>query len=591
MIIRKLKLFLLALTIFFIVVGCHFLNISPVKQQLAAISPLPPPSLPDWIEQISPVGDGKPLNQIRIRFKEALIPVESLENPQQQNLLQKFQLQPPLPGEFRFLTPRMVGFQAEKALPLATRFQVTLKAGLADLKNHRLNQDLAWTFNTESIKLTNLPGVNPMEKAESQPIDLQEKLEFTSNVELDLASVREHLQLLREGKQQGIGFNVELKQSEKPEENADPLEKFDASARNWVYHLTPKQNLEKASRYRLVFSPGIRSSNGNLPTDQEFVSKLATYSPLAFHKINFYGQPDGNGAYGRFVQGGPQLEFNNVLVADSVKDNIKITPAPKAKGGVFQVNDGDSIVTINPYALAPATTYIITMGENLKDKFGQTLGKPVTVNYETGDLAGDIWVPANLNIFPAVKDLQLNINTLNLPETKYKAAYRVVQPTDLVYFNDSSNLLPKPADWQSFQVETKKNQPVDITVAVKEKLSASTGMLAYGVQARTNKYQENGKELWREPITYGLVELTNLGVFSQWFSDAGLIRVHHLSDGTPVKAATVEIYESKLEAKSRPQPLPCASGKTDENGNLSLKAENLKQCFSGKQRFVSHHNY
>ncbi len=186
MIIRKLKLFLLALTIFFIVVGCHFLNISPVKQQLAAISPLPPPSLPDWIEQISPVGDGKPLNQIRIRFKEALIPVESLENPQQQNLLQKFQLQPPLPGEFRFLTPRMVGFQAEKALPLATRFQVTLKAGLADLKNHRLNQDLAWTFNTESIKLTNLPGVNPMEKAESQPIDLQKKCQIAM---CDLRSV------------------------------------------------------------------------------------------------------------------------------------------------------------------------------------------------------------------------------------------------------------------------------------------------------------------------------------------------------------------------------------------------------------------
>ena len=54
-------------------------------------------------------------------------------------------------------------------------------------------------------------------------------------------------------------------------------------------------------------------------------------------------------------------------------------------------------------------------------------------------------------------------------------------------------------------------------------------MLAYGVQARTNKYQENGKELWREPTTYGLVELTNLGVFTQWFPESGLIRVNHLS--------------------------------------------------------------
>ncbi|WYM02745.1 MAG: alpha-2-macroglobulin [Gloeotrichia echinulata CP02] len=586
MIIRKLRWFLLAITIFFIVVGCHFFNISSTKQQLAAISPLAPPSLPDWIEQVSPIGDAKSQNQIRVRFKEALIPVESLDNLQQQQLLQKFQLEPSLPGEFRFLTPRMVGFQAEKALPQATRFRVTLKSGLADLQNHRLAQDLAWTFNTESIKLTNLPGVNPMEKAQSQPIDLQQRLEFTSNVELDLASVREHVLLLPEGKQEGVRFNVELKQQEKPAENTDPLEKFDVSARDWIYHLTPQRNLEKARRYRLVFSPGIVPALGNLSTDQEFVSKLATYSPLAFQKINFYGQPDANGTYGRFLDGAPQLEFNNVLVADSVKDNIKITPAPKVKVGVVQVNDGDSVVTINPYALAPATTYTITMGENLKDKFGQVLGRSVSVNYETGDLAGDIWVPANLNIFPTLKDLQLNINTLNLPEGSYKAAYRVVQPTDLVYFNNSNDLLPQPADWQSFQVTGSKNQPVDITVPVKEKLSASTGMLAYGVQARTNKYRENGQELWREPLTYGLVELTNLGVFSQWFPDSGLIRVHHLSDGTPVKAATVEIYKSKLAAKSRPQPLPCASLKTDEKGNLSLKRENLTQCFSGTQRFV-----
>jgi uncharacterized protein YfaS (alpha-2-macroglobulin family) len=57
----------------------------------------------------------------------------------------------------------------------------------------------------------------------------------------------------------------------------------------------------------------------------------------------------------------------------------------------------------------------------------------VTVKYETGDLIGDIWAPSNLNIFPSGKNLQLNISTVNLPESQYKAAYRVVTPIDLVY--------------------------------------------------------------------------------------------------------------------------------------------------------------
>ncbi len=220
--------------------GCNFFGINSSKEQLPAVSPLTPPKLPDWIEQISPIGDAKPLNQIRIRFKEALIPVESLDSPEQQKLLQKFALWPPLPGQFRFLTPRMVGFQPDKALPIATRFQVTLKTGLADLKNHRLDKDLSWTFNTQSINLTNLPGVNPIEKAEIEPIDLQQKLQFTSNVELNLGSVQEHLQLIPEGKSKGTGFKVELNKEEKPLENEEPLEKFDPSARNWIYNLIPQ---------------------------------------------------------------------------------------------------------------------------------------------------------------------------------------------------------------------------------------------------------------------------------------------------------------------------------------------------------------
>ncbi|MEH2277103.1 MAG: alpha-2-macroglobulin [Nostoc sp.] len=565
--------------------GCNFFGINSSKEQLPTVSPLTPPKLPDWIEQISPIGDAKSLNQIRIRFKEALIPVESLDSPEQQRLLQKFALSPPLPGQFRFLTPRMVSFQADKALPIATRFQVTLKAGLADLKNHRLDKDLPWTFNTESINLSNLPGVNPIEKADVEPIDLQQKLQFTSNVELDLASVQEHLQLIPEGKNKGTGFKVELNKEEKPlkEENEDPLEKFDPLARNWIYNLIPQQNLEKATRYRLVFAPGIRPAYGNLPTEKEFATKLATYSPLAFQKINFYGQPDAGGTFGRFLKGSPQLEFNNVLLADSAKENITINPAPKAISRILQVNDEDKIIGINPYALEPAKTYTITIGANLKDKFGQTLGKPVTLKYDTGDLAGDIWVASDLNIFPTGKDLQLNISTGNLPESKYQAAYRVVKPTDLVYFNNSNDLLPQPSNWQSFKVSGKKNQSVDIAVPLREKISATTGMLAYGVQARTNKYQENGKELWREPITYGLVELTNLGIFTQWFPESGLIRVNHLTDGSPVKNSAVEIYQSKLQAKSRPEPLPCATGKTDENGTFRIVREGLQQCYSGNE--------
>lgn len=589
-VVRMGTQFLLVLVLVLGMAGCSWLGISPGNQPLPTVAPLPPPQLPAWIEEVSPTGQAEPLAQIRIRFKEAVIPVESLDSSDQQEKLKKFEILPPLPGRFRFLTPRMVGFQADQALPKATRVRITLKSGLADLKNHRLDQDLAWTFNTEPLQLSNLPTMN-QENPESQAIDIKPTLKFTSNVELDVASIQEHLKLLPPGKDKGVRVKVDLEKQETKSEEQPPQEQFNPTTRNWNYTIVPQQTLEKATRYRLEFSPGVRPARGNLPSEMPIVSQVVTYSPLKFQKIEYYGKPDAGGTYGRFVKGSPQLIFNNGVVADSAVENITVSPAPKQGPKVVQADDGSNIISLNPWALDPATTYTITLGGKLKDQFGQTLDKPVTLKYETGDIAGDIWAPSNLNIFPAGQNLQLNITTVNLPDSQYKAAYRVLEPNDLIYTDsaypkgNSTDLLPNPNSWESFKVSGKKNQSLDVTVPLQERLGGATGMVAYGIQARTNRYPENGKQVWREPTYYGMVQLTNLGVFAQWFPDSGMIRVNHLSDGSAVADAAVEIYESKLAAKVQLQSAPCATGKTDQTGTWLLNRQDLQQCMKSKPRF------
>lgn len=584
-IIKTVKLLLIILLIIGIN-GCNSVNIKSGKEKLPIVASLTPPKLPNWIEQISPLGEANTLSQIRIIFKEPLIPIEKLDTPQQELLLNKFTIWPPLPGKFRFLTPRMVGFQADQAIPQATRIEVTLKAGLSDLKNNRLNQDIAWTFNTQPIKITNLPGVNPVEKSEMAPIELQPKLQFTANTELDIESVKKHLQLIADDQKQVVNFHVKLDKSEAVV-NEDPLQKFAPATKEWIYNITPQETLRKATNYRLTFSPGILPGHGNLASSQEFVSKLSTYAPLKFEGIKPYGEPDASGTYGRFVKGSPSLQFNNILVTDSIKDHIKISPQAKNidPENILQIYDQDRIVRINPYALEPNQNYQITIDSNIKDQFGQTLGRPITIQYHTSDIAGNIAVPADFNIFPSNQNLQLNIEAINLPESKYKAAYRIIKPSDLVYSNNADELLPKPEKWTSFSIKYQKNKPVNIAISLKEKLKNNQGMLAYGIQARTHKYLDDGKQIWHEPTTYGMVQLTNLGVFAQWFPKLGLIRVHHLSDGTAVKGANIAIYQSKLyqDQKSRSQPLPCATGKTNDQGILQIESNQLNQCYTKSQ--------
>jgi uncharacterized protein YfaS (alpha-2-macroglobulin family) len=575
--------FLLVIILAIAMTGCGVAKIQPGPEPLPFVASLPMPQLPDWIKQISPTGEAQTLAQIRIRFKEPLIPVERIDTPQQKSLLKKFEVLPPIPGEFRFLTPRMVGFQTDRALPKATRIRVTLKAGLADLNNHRLEEDLAWTFNTEPIKLTNLPRAD-------DPIDINPTLEFTSNVELDPASVKENLTLIPEGKEEGLPLQVALKPEEYSSDYQSPHEKFDPSSRNWTYTIKPRPTLSKATRYRLEFAAGLRPSRGNLASDKSFTSEVLTYAALTFERLEYYGQPDAWGAYGRFVQGSPELKFNNVLVADSAVENISLNPAPKKNVDLVRAYDYSNLVSLNPWALEPATTYTITIGADLKDQFGQTLDKPVTLTYETGDIAPDIWAPSDLNIFPAGKNLQLNISTVNLPESNYQAAYQVVQPTDLVYVDSAypretgTDLLPPPAQWSSFRDQGRKNQTHEHLVPLRKKLGGATGMLAYGVKAKTNRYQqEDGKSSWREPKFYGLVQLTNLGVFAQWFPDSGFVRVNHLSDGSAVENAAVEIYRSQLDAKSKSQPIPCATVQTDMAGMAMIEGTEWQKCLQNRE--------
>lgn len=563
----------------------------PPPEPLPAVAEVTDPELPAWIEQISPVGEAETLAQIRIRFTEPLVAVESLESPARKATLEKFEVFPPIPGEFRFLTPRMVGFQADRAIPKATRVRVTLKAGLNDLSGHQLDQDLAWTFTTEPIKITNLPGADGRRGSAEDPIALEPVLEFNTNVQLDLDSLKQHLQLSTEGQENSIP--VRVVEAEYKDEYLSAREKFDPSLRPWQYHITPNRPLQKATQYFLSISPGLQPAGGNLPTANSIDSLITTYSPLSFEQLEMIGAGQPGGAVGRFTNGLAQLKFNNGLIAKTAAEQITIDPPVKAGTRLVRAYDNDNFVGLNPWSLEPQTTYTITIGAELEDRFGQTLRKPVTVEYTPSDLTGDLWAPTGLNIFPANQDLQLNISAVNLPDTAYKAAYKVVQPTDLVKTDtayprgDNTSLLPDSSTWSSFSVAAEKNAFADIPVPLREQLGGNTGMLAYGVMARTSSYNSNGIQRWYEPSYYGLVQLTNLGVFAQIFPNSGQIRVHHLADGSVVQQAPISIYRSYIYTDNSPAgtPQPCATGNTDNTGTLKLNAQILKSCMNGTETF------
>jgi hypothetical protein len=551
---------------------------APPSAPLAAVSPLPLPALPAWIDAISPTGTAQPGSQIRIRFRHDLIALESLEAPDHQSLLSHFAIEPALGGHFVVLTPRMVEFEADAPLPPATRISVTLTNGLRDLQGETLATDLSWTFETPALNVwTNL---SDDDSQVTQEPTLAPQIVITSNTEIDLSSLEQRAQLT-----DGNNTKIALQRVAAPA--ASPTPPSEAPGEDLIptfsYTFAPAHALRKAANYTLTIKGGVLPLRGNLPSRARVLGYLHTYGPLTLDDVVPFGLPDADGADGRFAGGTPSLTFDNGLNAASAARSIVLEPSPAPNVTLVAIQDGDTSVVLNPDALRPNTHYAITVRPDLTDVFGQTLGTAQRRTFTTGPLAGDLWAPTGLNIFPASRDLALNVTATNLLDGAYRLGTHRLQPEELIFTDPGADqsttaLLGSADTWRPFPAP-RLNRSVTTQLALRELLGAPTGMLVYGVSAKTNHYVDgNGNPQVAQPTFMGAVQLTNIGVFAQWFPDSGIVRAHRLSDGTPIAGAQIAIYPSELDTGKQTYTPPCATGVTDASGTLALGAVAFAPC-------------
>lgn len=537
---------------------------SPSQGPPAAVSALPKPSLPPAITDYGPKDEVATLAQIRVTFKNPIIPIERLESSDERAKLASFHIAPALAGHFRFLTPKMVGFQADQALPKAIRVRVSVDGGLSDVNSHRLGNEFAWTFTSEPVRLTNLPEAQDDAGATAHPLGINPAFTISSNAELDPESLAKATAFVAEGDASRTAASAQLEKTATPGLSANAEQTFDPSLQRYTYTIKPSSQLKKATLYSLLIAPGITPLHGNLPSDQTFKGRFATYGALKFVGIEHASERNG-----RFSTGDPILKFSNGLEGASTKGAVKLNPGPKAGLKLVSVDNGDTSVAINPYALAPNTDYTVTIAPEIKDEFGQSLGKPQTAKFRTSDLAADFWSPTGLATFARTTNLRLNFSAVNLPGNHYRAAYKPLSPADIARLEydaiDKTNApLPASAAWARFAVPGVKNRISTIAVPVSQKLGATTGLLAYGAGASVND----------NATFYGIVGITNIGIFAQWFPQSAWIAVQHLADGSPAARANVAVYRSETAA-------PCATGQTAADGSLQLGGIDIERCSAG----------
>jgi len=559
----------LAFVAFAIVVATGCTSRGPAKPQpLATVSPLAAPSPGAPVASVAPTGEVDTLAQILVRFSDDLIPLEKLESLDETAILAHFAIEPALPGRFRFLTPRMIGFEADRAWPAATRVRVTITKGVQDVHGHALASDLSWTFQTPAIELTNLPELDK----DTQPLDLHPKISLTSNVALDRDSLQSHAFARDHDDPQGQPVPLTI-----PPDTAtatatpaipgaeQPEADYNAALNTWSYVLVPAHDLAKGKQYDVTIEPGVLPRDGNRASESAFTGAFKTYDALRFTGV---GKLPGS----RFTTGDPQLQFTSPIDEKSLKA-LALSPSPPPGSTPFAAVENG--VAVNTALLSPQTDYTVAIGAGLRDTFGQTLGAVQTATFHTGDFAPDVWAPSGLNLFPPGRDVRLNVVAVNAP-SDVRAVFHPLKPQDAVLYPDATgegrgDMLPLSGVWPPFDARAPKNVQRTLEIPLRAKLGAPGGALAYGVYANLPRTDQPF-------IAAGVVQLTDLGVFARWFPDGGNVFVNRIADGTPAAGASVDVYVSQADNESKSPPSACASGTTDAHGVARFGGAAFARC-------------
>jgi alpha-2-macroglobulin len=545
---------------------------APVAKKMPAVSALPKPAIPPWIASISPVGPNvTSLSQIRVIFAKPVTKVEALSGAGPRDVLDHIRIDPALAGHFVVLTPRMVGFVADQALPIGARARVTLTAGLRDLDGDALDHDIAWTFETQPIAFTDLPQISPTSSDDPSPppVGLSPVLKITANAPVDADSLAAHTTL--GANDATIPVSVKLEAQPTPDPASDSAQIFDPSLNSWIYDVSPKTTLQTGTAYTLKIEPGVEPAYGNVATAQSFTGGVTTYGPLTITSTPY---PTSTSGSGRFTNGDPAFVFSNPLDPKSLPGQVSISPGPANADSLVSVPDDSSAIAINPYELNPNSTYMVTIHSGVKDTFGQTFGHEQTFSMQTGNFTPGAWAPTGTTVMPAGAKIALNFYATNLPDNQYRMAFASVPPVAMLGNIDALSHLPDPKAWAAQTLaNAQRNKQSVVAMPVQARLGGAFGALAYGFTTALDSPDSS-------PGLTGVVQLTNLGVFAQWFPGSGMVLVQHLSDGAPAPGVALTMYRISGDSSTL-STQSCATGTTDARGEFDLAGPSLESCYAG----------
>jgi uncharacterized protein YfaS (alpha-2-macroglobulin family) len=465
-----------------------------------------------------------------ITFSKPIVAIGSIEEQRRQEV--PIAIDPPIPGEWRWLGSATVELAPKGAVPWATRFTVTVAKGVRAVDGSTLAEPYTFTFETPR------PEVLTYEPDDGWKWVKPDQT-FSVVMNQPVADIAAHLRLTAAGQAWPVEVaKVVRLADERREEGRRPRRRVAVDGATSVdrrvrYEVRPGRPLPPDAEIELRIEGELRAEDGPLALEGGKPWRFRTYGPFRVAREEKCAA-DGPfcGPWGPIV-----LATSNPVEPKSLRAALSISPPAAIDWDHVEVEPERVFL---PGEYVPGTAYTVTVAKGAKDAFGQALGADAKIEVALADLPPEVDVGSAIALLEASGDGAIPAKTVNLGRLEVKAKALDVPELARLLTATAKPSFEGAAERTVDVTSSAKNRYRRTPIPVRELIGGRAAGL-FVVQVEAPELPE--KHYRRRTVVLG--QITDLAVHAKLGATSGLAWVTRLSDGKPVAGARVALHDKE----------------------------------------------
>ena len=418
----------------------------------------------------SPVTESlESISAITVIFDRPMIPLTTFV--QRDSITAPFTIEPFIGGVGRWLGTTAYEFRPDEPYKNGTYYKVVVASGIRSVDGGELKDAYSWQF---------VGGIPRIESVYPE----SGYLYANPNTELR------------------IKFNqkVNLTELEKRVVNITGGFRYDSKDPTTVI-IKPSSPLARNMNYTIVINQGVVGMEGVVGTESDY---SWNFSVANFPSV--VSTTPKNGDINVKEENSINVEFRTPMDEESLKKNVRITPAPDGKLSMYfsEYNNALEINTLIPRSLK----YSVTILGNALDQYGYPLGKDYTFTFNTAPFDpsvtllpnGTYFASFNQGIIPRIVARVTNTSKVDytlyeLPRDQFNHLYKLYY--DYTYRNSICGNDLECGNWQKYdtsklkiikkwfeKIDSGDNVPVNVVTKVSNEAGQNISSGTYFLDAR-----------------------------------------------------------------------------------------------------------